>query len=149
MALANKIDRKDFQTYCMVGDGESNEGQIWEAAQSASQFKLDKLIAFTDANKMQLDGWTADIMKVEDLSAKWTAFGWFVQRVDGHDVRHLDQAIRRARTESGRPSMIIMDTMKGKGADIAENNPGNHSMNFGPEEAARMVKILRAGEAAP
>lgn len=147
IALANKIDEKEFQTYCIVGDGESNEGQVWEAAQSAAQFKLTNLIAFTDYNKLQLDGWNADIMNVEDLNAKWLSFGWFVQRVDGHDFELLEMAIQRAKAERCRPSMIIMDTIKGKGADIAEYNTSNHSMSFDSKEAKRMVEALRKKEA--
>ena len=148
IALANRIDGSDRVTYCIIGDGESNEGQIWEAAMSAAQFGLCNLIAFTDYNKMQLDGWMTEIMNIEDLNAKWLAFGWFVQRVDGHDFRQLDYAIRRAKAEPCRPSMIIMDTVKGKGASIAEGNPANHSMNFGPKEAAEMIETLRESEAA-
>ena len=147
IALANKIDKREFNTYCIIGDGESNEGQIWEAAQSAPQWKLNKLIVFTDYNKMQLDGWMTEIMNIEDLNAKWLAFGWFVQRVDGHDFAQLDYAIERAKAEPCRPSMIIMDTIKGKGASIAEGNPANHSMNYGPEEAKQMIEELRAKEA--
>jgi len=148
IALANRIDKRDLNTFCIIGDGESNEGQVWEAAQSAPQFKLSNLIAFTDYNKMQLDGWMTDIMNVEDLNAKWLAFGWFVQRVDGHDFQQLDLAIERAKAEQCRPSMIILDTVKGKGAAIAEGNPANHSMNFGIEEAQQMIAALRAQEAA-
>jgi transketolase len=147
IALANQIDERDYRTYCIIGDGESNEGQIWEAAQSAPQFKLSNLIAFTDYNKMQLDGWMTDIMNVEDLNAKWLAFGWFVQRVDGHDFQQLDLAIRRAQAEQCRPSMIIMDTVKGKGAAIAEGNPANHSMNYDSAAAQEMIDALRAKEA--
>lgn len=147
IALANRLDTRDVQTYCIIGDGESNEGQVWEAAQSAAQFKLNDLIAFTDYNKMQLDGWMTDIMNVEDLNAKWLAFGWFVQRVDGHDFQQLNRAVERAKAEPCRPSMIIMDTVKGKGAEIAEGNPANHSMNFGHEEAQKMIEALRTKEA--
>ena len=147
IALANRMDGAERATYCIIGDGESNEGQIWEAAMSAAQFQLNNLIAFTDYNKMQLDGWMTDIMNVEDLNAKWLAFGWFVQRVDGHDFGQLDRAVERARAERCRPSMIIMDTIKGKGAAIAEGNPANHSMNFGLDEARTMIDALRAKEA--
>jgi len=147
IALGNRIDRRDYYTYCIIGDGESNEGQVWEAAQSAAQWKLDTLIAFTDYNKMQLDGWMTDIMNVEDLNAKWLSFGWFVQRVDGHDFAQMDVAIERAKAESCRPSMIILDTIKGKGASIAEYNPANHSMNFDYETAQKLIAELREKEA--
>lgn len=147
IALGNRIDRRDYFTYCIIGDGESNEGQVWEAAQSAAQWKLDTLIAFTDYNKMQLDGWMTDIMNVEDLNAKWLSFGWFVQRVDGHDFAQMEMAIERAKAEPCRPSMIILDTIKGKGASIAEYNPANHSMNFDYETAQKLIAELREKEA--
>lgn len=147
ITLGNRIDKRDYFTYCIIGDGESNEGQVWEAAQSAAQWKLDTLIAFTDYNKMQLDGWMTDIMSVEDLNAKWLSFGWFVQRVDGHDFVQMEMAIERAKAERCRPSMIILDTIKGKGASIAEYNPANHSMNFDYETAKKLIAELREKEA--
>ena len=142
LALANRLDKIDSNIYLIIGDGESNEGQIWEGAMAAAQFKLNHLIAFTDFNKMQIDGYTHEIMGLEDLSAKWTAFGWFTQRVDGHDVSQIDTAIKRAKQEKSKPSMIILDTIKGKGAFFAEGKLINHHMAFDLETAREAIRRL-------
>lgn len=130
IALGNRIDGISSKVYVIIGDGESNEGQVWEAAQAAAQFKLNHLIAFTDYNKLQLDGFMQDIMNIEDIAAKWASFGWFVQRVNGHDFTQMDQAIGLAKLEHTRPSMIILDTIKGKGVSFAENDVTNHNMKI-------------------
>jgi transketolase len=109
---------------------------------SASHFQLDNLIAFTDYNKMQIDGYTQDIMDLDDLGAKWTGFGWKVLRVDGHDFAALDRAIRKAKAEECRPTMIIMDTIKGKGAYFAEAKLSNHNMPFDHETAKEAIRRL-------
>ncbi|MDR2474096.1 MAG: transketolase [Tannerella sp.] len=142
IALANRLDGIDRKVYLIIGDGESNEGQIWEGAMAAAHFKLNNLIAFTDYNKMQIDGYVHDIMNVEDLNAKWNAFGWFVQRVNGHDFEDMNMAIERARKEQYRPSMIILDTIKGKGAHFAERRLDNHNMNVTYETAIEACKLL-------
>ena len=142
LALANRLDGIDKKVYLIIGDGETNEGQIWEGAMAASQFKLNNLIAFTDNNKMQIDGWVFETMNIEDLGAKWTAFGWFVQRVNGHDFLEMDVAIERAKKELHRPSMIILDTIKGKGAHFAERRLDNHNMTFSYETAQEACRIL-------
>lgn len=142
LALANRLDGSDRYVYCVIGDGESDEGQVWEAAMAAAQYRLDRLIALTDYNKMQIDGLTRDVMGLDDLSAKWTAFGWHVQRVDGHDVVALDHAIGQARETEGRPSMIVMDTIKGKGALFAEGKVGSHNMPVDKESALEAIRAL-------
>lgn len=142
LALANRLDKIDKKVYLIIGDGETNEGQIWEGAMSAPHFKLNNLIAFTDNNKMQIDGYVNDIMNIEDLGAKWTAFGWYVQRVNGHDFQEMDMAIQRAHNEKHRPSMIILDTIKGKGAHFAERRLDNHNMNFDYETAKEACRVL-------
>ena len=139
IALGNRLDGIDRPVYCLIGDGETNEGQNWEAAMSAAQFKLNKLIAFTDFNKIQLDGFMVDVMGIEDLGAKWESFGWFVQRIDGHDVKQIDEAILRAQQEQTRPSMIILDTIKGKGVDFAENRADNHNMKIDYQTALEVI----------
>jgi transketolase len=96
----------------IIGDGESNEGQVWEGAMCAAHYRLSNLIGFMDYNQMQIDGYTRDIMDLEILEEKWAAFGWFAQRVDGHDFVALDRAIERAKMEKERPSMIVMDTSR-------------------------------------
>lgn len=146
-ALGNRLDGVDAYTYVIIGDGESNEGQVWEAAMSASQFGLNKLIAFTDYNKMQIDGYTSDIMNLDDLNSKWVGFGWNVLRVDGHSFPALERAIRKAKEEQCRPTMIILDTIKGKGAYFAEGDLGNHNMKFDYDTAKEAIARLERGEA--
>lgn len=142
IALGNRLDGIDSTVYCIIGDGESNEGQIWEAAMAASQFGLSNLIAFTDYNKMQIDGYMHDVMNVEDLTAKWVAFGWFVLRVNGHNMEEIDRAIERAKAERYRPSMIVLDTIKGKGAFFAEGKLNNHNMAVGYETVLEAIARL-------
>ncbi len=146
IALGLRMDKKESFVYACIGDGESQEGQIWEAAMAAPHYKLDRLIAFTDFNKMQIDGMTADIMGLEDIAAKWTAFNWHVQRIDGHDVAAIDDAIENAKRVQGKPSMIIMDTVKGKGAAFAEHNLGNHNMPLDRETADEAIRALEDQE---
>lgn len=148
MALANKLDRIDKHVYLIIGDGESQEGQIWEGAMAAAQFKLNNLIAFTDNNKMGIDGYTRDTMNLEDFVAKWSAFGWFTQRVDGHDFRQLEFAIAQAKKETQRPCMIIMDTIKGKGAFFAEAKLENHNMFYNYDTAKEAIRRLEASTTA-
>ena len=147
IALGNRVDGVDAWTYCIVGDGECDEGQNWEAAMFAAHYKLDRLIAFTDYNKMQIDGYTADIMDLGDVEAKWRGFGWRVLRLDGHDHQALEAAIDLARSGSGKPSMLILDTIKGKGCTFAEGNIGNHNMNVSPDQLKEALAALEAQRA--
>jgi len=142
LALAMRLDKIDRNVFTIIGDGESQEGQNWEAAMAASQFKLNKLIAFTDYNKMQIDGYTRDIMPIDDLEAKWNSFGWNTVRIDGHDFEALDKAIDEARKSKDKPSMIIMDTIKGKGCTFAEGQLTNHNMAFTYDQAKEAIKAL-------
>ncbi|MFP4364930.1 MAG: transketolase [Spirochaetia bacterium] len=142
IALGNRLDGHDNNVYAIIGDGESNEGQVWEAAMSAAMFKLNKLIAFTDYNKMQIDGYTKEIMDIDDLTSKWLSFGWHVQRVDGHDFQAMDRAVEIAKSEQFRPSMIVLDTIKGKGCSFAEGLLSNHNMKFDYEKAKEAIKKL-------
>lgn len=134
VAKASKI-RKDHATiYTIIGDGESQEGQIWEAAMFAAQQKLDNVIAFTDYNRMQIDGDLPDICDLSSLADKWAAFGWDTVEIDGHDLEAIDHAITNAK-KSDRPSMIILDTVKGKGVKfIEEMGFGNHSIPMTQEQ---------------
>ena len=143
IALGNRIDGIDSKIFVIVGDGECNEGQVWEAAQAAAQFKLNHLIAFTDYNKLQLDGFMQDIMSIEDIKAKWASFGWFVQRVNGHDFAKMDRAIEHAKNEPFRPSMIILDTIKGKGVSFAENEVTNHNMKLDFRTAQDVIAKIK------
>ena len=148
MAMGLRMDKNPARIFAIIGDGESNEGQIWEAALCAAHFKLGRLIAFTDFNKMQIDGYSKDIMNLEDIAAKWESFNWHVIRVDGHDLEALDRAILAADAETERPSMIVCDTIKGKGAFFAEDNLGNHNMPFDYETAKEAIAKLEAAEEA-
>jgi transketolase len=142
IALGLRMDGNPCRVYTIIGDGESDEGQIWEAALFAASQKLSNLIAFTDFNKQQLDGYTRDIIDLGDLASKWAAFGWFTQEVDGHDIEALDGAVERALSQSGAPSMIVMDTVKGKGCFFAEGVEKNHSMAFNLEKAREAIAVL-------
>ena len=142
IALANRIDGIDCDVYAILGDGESDEGQVWEAAMLASKYRLTRLIAFTDRNKLQIDGPTEEIMDLGRLEDKWAAFGWRASRADGHDVAAIDEAIREAKDRGG-PAMIILDTIKGKGASFCEGAVTNHNMAFDYETAKAAIAQLR------
>lgn len=141
-ACGQKLKNLSSHTYALIGDGETQEGQVWEAAMFAAQFKLDHLIAVTDYNKLQIDGTVAQIMNIEDLTAKWTAFGWQVERADGHDFQQIHQAFQACHVCDGRPKMIIMDTIKGKGFPRLEGKVENHNANLTLDE----IKELYNGE---
>ncbi len=142
LALANRIDKIESTIFSIIGDGESNEGQVWEAAMAASHYGLERIVAFTDSNKMQIDGYTKDVMGLGDLKAKWESFGWHTQQINGHDVEALAEAIDKARAETRRPSMIVADTVKGKGCNFAEGVLSNHNMVFNYEQAKDAINAL-------
>jgi len=142
IALGLRMDKKTSTVYTIIGDGESDEGQIWEGALFASYQKLSNLVAFTDYNKQQLDGFTKDILDLGDLAAKWAAFGWFTQEVDGHDIAALGDAVGKALAQKEKPSMIVMNTIKGKGCNFAEGIEKNHSMAFNMEKAKEAIAAL-------
>ncbi len=142
LALGNRLNRIDRNVYLIIGDGESDEGQIWEGAMAAPHYALSNLIAFTDFNRMQIGGYTDEIMSLGDLDAKWKAFGWFTQHVDGHNFEALAQAIEAAQKEQERPSMIILDTIKGKGASYAEGDVANHYMPVSQEQTKEALEKL-------
>ncbi len=126
MALGAKLRGKDLSVYAVMGDGEIQEGQIWEACMFAGAQKLDNLIGIVDSNKVQLDGTVKEVLDTGDLRQKFESFGFFVQSVDGHDVEAFADAIDRAKAEKGRPSMIIADTVKGKGISFMEGQSAWH-----------------------
>jgi transketolase len=142
MATAAQIDDAPFKVFAIIGDGESQEGQIWEAAMFAGNRKLDHLIAFTDYNKFQIDGAVNQVNDVSPLDKKWEAFNWHVQVIDGHDVIQIEQAILKAKSVKGKPSMIICNTIKGKGADFCENTAGSHNMPVTKEMAEKAIERL-------
>lgn len=127
MALAGRADRKDYRVYVILGDGECDEGSIWEAAMTASHHKLESLTVIVDRNRLSLDGPTEEIVALEPLAEKWRSFGWHAIEVDGHDIRQLYDALREARETRGRPTAIIAQTVKGKGVSFMEGNPAFHS----------------------
>ncbi len=126
MALAARMDKKKYRTYVLLGDGECNEGAIWEAALSAAQHKLSNLIVLVDSNKMQCNTFTAEILNMEPLSAKWQSFGFVVKEVDGHSKTELLDAIGSIPEANDKPTVVICHTIKGKGVPEAENNPAWH-----------------------
>lgn len=126
LALGARVRGKSWMTYCVVGDGECNEGSIWEAAMAASHYKLGNLIAFVDRNGLMIDGPTEDVMGIEPLVDKWVAFGWTVKVVDGHSFPELAEAIDVALDHKDGPVVIIAKTVKGKGVDFMENDPSWH-----------------------
>ncbi len=146
MALGAKIDKNPCRIFTLIGDGESQEGQIWEAAMLAGSQQLDNVIAFVDYNKMQIDGYTQEVNGLEPLDLKWKAFGWHVQVIDGHDIQQILDSIERADDEKGRPSMIILNTIKGKGAYFAEGLVGSHNMPVTEEMWKKAVAMLDEGE---
>ena len=126
MAIAGKMDKKSYRVYTILGDGELAEGQVWEAAMSAAKYELDNLCAIVDVNGLQIDGKTSDVMPTEPLDGKFASFGWNVIKADGHDYAELIAALEEAHTVSGRPTVILAKTVKGKGVSFMENNAGWH-----------------------
>lgn len=127
MAASARMDKKDLTVYALLGDGELDEGQVWEAAMTAAHYKLDNLVAFVDRNRNQIDGSTEQVMALEPLADKWKAFGWHVQEADGHDTEAIWRAIREAKLAKGCPSVIIANTIKGRGISFMENDYKWHS----------------------
>lgn len=147
MALADRLDQKDRRVYCVIGDGESQEGQIWEAAMAAAQFKLDTLVLYLDHNRIQVDGFLKSIIEIEPIDEKWQSFGWHVQRIDGHAIDQILDATALAKANIGKPHMIICDTVKGKGISFAENKVEWHSHAINDDEYAQALAELAAAEA--
>ena len=147
LALASKLDESSRYIYCIIGDGESQEGQVWEALMFAAQQKLDHLIVFLDCNKMQLDGSVSSINDLGDMVRKFEDFGWFAQEIDGHDHAAIDAAINAAKASSGRPCAIVANTIKGYGCSFAGGRI-NHHITVSQEEAADAIEKLEAARSA-
>ncbi len=143
MAIAGKLDNSSKYVYALLGDGEIQEGQIWEAAMSAAHYKLDNLIAFLDYNGLQIDGDIEEVMAVNPLDKKWEAFKWHVQVIDGHDFHAIFAAIEAAKAEKGRPSIIIAKTIKGKGISFMENKAEWHGSAPSREQLAQALEELK------
>jgi len=142
VALAGRLNLQDYWVYVLLGDGECDEGQVWEAAMAAAHFKLDKLLAIVDNNGQQIDGWNRDVMNLSPFNEKWQSFGWRVTEVDGHDLTQLTQAFDQAKLIKGQPAVIIAHTIKGKGVSFMENNPDFHGKAPTAEEVEIALKEL-------
>ena len=144
MALANKLAGNDHRIYCLIGDGETEEGEIWEAAMAAAHYKNDNLCAIVDVNGLQIDGKTSDVIGPEPLDQKFTAFGFHVICVDGHNMEELQSAFAEAKTVKGKPTAIIARTVKGKGVSFMENNAGWHGKAPNQEQFEAAMAELEA-----
>ena len=142
VALAGRMDGKEHRVYVLLGDGECDEGQVWEAAMAAAHYRLDKLVAIVDRNGLQNDRATSEAMELEPLAEKWQAFGWRVLEVDGHDLRQIVEALQEARTTRGQPTVIIARTVKGKGVSFMENNASFHGKAPNKEQYEIAMKEL-------
>jgi transketolase len=142
IAIASKLDKKDYQIYVLLGDGECEEGQIWEAAMSVPHFGIDNLTAIVDNNGIQLDGRCCDIMAVEPFADKWRAFNWNVLEIDGHDMGLILKALAQAKEKKGQPTVIIAHTIKGKGVSFMEGNVDFHGKAPNAEQTAQALKEL-------
>ncbi|MCL6614312.1 MAG: transketolase [Firmicutes bacterium] len=142
MALAGKLDGKDYRVYVLLGDGETEEGQIWEAAMTAVHYKLDNLTVFLDYNHLQIDGRIEEVKSNTDPAGRFRAFGWHVLEADGHDFAALDRTVDEAQATKGKPTMIVAHTIKGKGVSFMENQVGWHGIAPKPEEAQKALAEL-------
>lgn len=147
IACGNRLDGRDNTTYLILGDGELNEGQVWEAAMFAAHQKLDNLITFVDENKKQLDGYTKDINDPGDIAAKFESFGWDAQYVKGNDILAIYNAIQKAKSVEGKPSVIVLDTVKGQGYPFVEIQESNHHLRFTEKDHLSAEAEIKALEA--
>ena len=146
MALSAKLSGDDYRVYTLLGDGEIQEGQVWEAAMYAAHYKLDHLTAFVDNNGLQIDGPITEVMSSLPIGEKFKAFGWYVIEVSGHDFAALHDAIEEAKTVKGQPTMIVMKTVKGKGVPEIENKVGWHGKAPSEEECERFIKAVEEAQ---
>lgn len=143
MALAGKLDGKDYRVYALLGDGEMAEGQVWEAAMAAAHYKLDNVTAILDLNGLQIDGSTENVMNISPIDEKWRAFGWHVITVDGHDIDALLGAFAEAKDTKGKPTILIAQTTKGKGVSFMEDQADWHGSAPNAEQAEQALNELR------
>lgn len=144
MAIGLRMDKKKPRVYCLMGDGELQEGQIWEAAMTGAHYKLDNLCGIVDVNSLQIDGFTKDVMNIEPISDKWEAFGWNVIKVDGHEIEKLIKAFEQAEKVKGKPTIILADTVKGKGVDFMEHRAEWHGK--APDNNQKEKALVCLGE---
>jgi transketolase len=143
MALAARLDKRPSRTYVLIGDGESQEGQIWEAAMFGSYHKVDNIVVIEDYNKIQLDGFVKDILDIAPLAEKWRAFGWHTIEIDGNSIPAVQAAFAEAAATKGKPTAIVANTIKGKGVSFMENNPKFHGTAPTPAEVQVALKELQ------
>ena len=144
IAMGLKLDSLPSRVYCLLGDGELQEGQVWEAAMTAAHYGLDNLCAIVDYNGLQIDGAVDDVMKVTPIEDKWRAFGWYVQSIDGHDFEQIIMAFDEAERVKNKPSLIVANTIKGRGVSFYENRAEYHGVSPTEEELNRAIKELMA-----
>ncbi|MGE5082843.1 MAG: transketolase [Acidobacteriota bacterium] len=149
MALAARLDDKNHKIFCIMGDGEQQEGQVWEAAMEAGHYQLDNLIAIIDCNRLQIDGAVKDVMAVEPLAAKYASFGWDVMRINGHNMDQILDSLQQARNVRGRPVMILADTVKGKGVSFMEDQAGWHGKAPNHDELMKGLAELGLSDKIP
>jgi transketolase len=142
VALAGRLNFQSYRVYVLMGDGECDEGQVWEAAMAASHYKVDNLCVIIDNNGQQIDGWNSDVMNLEPFKDKWQSFGWYVIEINGHDINQLINAFRRAKDIKNQPSIIIAHTVKGKGVSFMENNLNFHGNAPNENEIELALKEL-------
>ena len=146
MALASRLQNIPYRVYVAMGDGELQEGQVWEAAMTSAQYKLDNLTAFVDYNNLQIDGNVSDIMNVASVEGKFKAFGWNVLTIDGHNFQEILDAVEKAKECKGKPTMIVANTVKGKGVDFMENVCGFHGVAPTEDETKKAIEQLEKVE---
>ncbi len=142
MAFAAKLDDKGYKTYCLIGDGESQEGQIWEAAMTAAQYKLDNVIAILDINRLQIDGKVCDVKNIEPIKDKWESFGWHTIEINGHDIEEIIKSLDEADQVEGKPVVILAHTIKSKGVPFMENDAGWHGKAPDKEQLKKALDTL-------
>jgi transketolase len=142
IAMGLRLDKNPSRVYCLLGDGETQEGQVWEAAMSASHYRLDNLCAFVDLNGLQIDGRCCDVMNIEPVGDKWRAFGWHTLSIDGHDMQAIVDALDEAEKVKGKPCMILAKTVKGKGVSFFEGKAEYHGVTPTKEELELAIKEL-------
>jgi transketolase len=145
MAIGARLDRRDFRVYCMLGDGELQEGQVWEAAMAAAHHRLANLTVVIDNNKLETDGETRRIINVEPIEERWRAFGWVAERVDGHDFGQIHESLQRLNSDSDHPGVLVADTIKGKGVSFMEGQMQWHSGPTDETQTRLALEELSAG----
>ena len=146
LALAARLDKKSTRVYVMLGDGETDEGQVWEAAMTSAHYKIDNLCAILDNNGLQIDGPNKEIMNIEPIVEKWRSFGWHVIEINGHEIGEIISALNEAERIKGKPTMIIAHTVKGKGVSFMENKVEYHGIAPTKDEYERAMKELGINE---